>query len=49
MVGMFVMICVFGCKCFVHIRNDERSNVYAKSKQCLLMGYDQDYFDYRCL
>ncbi|XP_047327748.1 uncharacterized protein LOC124931344 [Impatiens glandulifera] len=38
---------VFGCKVFVHIPKDERSNLDVKSKLCAFLGYGDDEFGYR--
>lgn len=38
---------VFGCKAFVHIPQDERSKLDAKTRQCILLGYDLDEFGYK--
>ena len=38
---------VFGCKSFVHVPKDERSNLDAKSRPCIFIGYGEDEFGYR--
>ncbi|KAH0717971.1 hypothetical protein KY285_014002 [Solanum tuberosum] len=38
---------VFRCKAFVHVSKDERSKLDAKTRQCILVGYGQDEFNYR--
>ena len=32
---------VFGCPTYVHISNEERSNLDAKSRQCIFLGYQK--------
>ena len=38
---------MFGCKAFVHIPQDERSKLDAKTRQCILLGYGLDEFGYK--
>ena len=38
----------FGCEAFVHIDQENRTNLEAKSKQCTFIGYEIDDFGY-CL
>jgi len=35
---------VFGCKAFVHIPQDERLKLDAKTRQCIFLGYGLDEF-----
>jgi hypothetical protein len=39
-------LCVFGCKAFVHIPKDERSKLYVKTQQCIVLAYGLDEFGY---
>ena len=39
---------MFGCKCFVHVPEDERCQLDVKSKQCIFIGYSQEEFGDRC-
>ncbi|KAF2318902.1 hypothetical protein GH714_011547 [Hevea brasiliensis] len=41
-------LCVFCCKCFMHVPEDERSKLDAKTRPCIFIGYGQDEFGYRC-
>ena len=38
---------VFGCKTFVHIPQDERLKLDAKTRQCIFLGYGLDEFGYK--
>ena len=38
---------VFGCKAFVHIPQDERLKLDAKTRQCIFFGYGLDEFGYK--
>ena len=38
---------VFGCKAFVHISQDERLKLDAKTRQCIFLGYGLDEFEYK--
>jgi ribosomal protein L12E/L44/L45/RPP1/RPP2 len=40
---------VFGCEAFVHIPQDERSNLDSKTRQCILLSYGGDQFGYKLL
>jgi hypothetical protein len=38
---------VFGCKAYVHIPQDERSKLDAKTRQCIFIDYGLDEFGYK--
>jgi len=38
---------VFGCKAYVHVPKDERTNLDAKTRQCIFISYGQDEFGYK--
>jgi len=38
---------VFGCKAFVHISQDEKLKLDAKTRQCIFFGYGLDEFGYK--
>ncbi|RDY13059.1 hypothetical protein CR513_02068, partial [Mucuna pruriens] len=38
---------VFGCKAFVHVPKDERSKLGMKTRQCIVIGYGHDEYDYK--
>ncbi|WVZ04644.1 hypothetical protein V8G54_017990 [Vigna mungo] len=40
-------LCVFGCKAFVHVPKDERSELDVKTRQCIFIGFGQDEFGYK--
>ena len=42
----YVHFRVFGCKSFIHVSKDERSELDAKTKQCIFIRYGLDEFDY---
>ena len=37
----------FGCEAFAHVDFENRTKMEAKSKKCILVGYDIDEFGYR--
>ncbi|KAL6313137.1 hypothetical protein AAG906_019607 [Vitis piasezkii] len=38
---------VFGCPAYVHIPNEERSKLDAKSRQCIFLGYQKRVKDFK--
>ena len=38
---------VFGCRAFVHVPMDKRTKLDSRSRECILLGYRADEFDYR--
>ena len=38
---------VFGCPTYVHIPNEERSKLDAKSRQCIFLGYQKKVKDFK--
>jgi Integrase core domain len=41
-------LCEIGCKAFVLIQNEDRPKIYARSIECVLVGYSQVSKAYRC-
>ena len=38
---------VFGCPTYVHVSNEERSKLDAKSRQCIFLGYQKRVKDFK--
>ncbi|KAH9319832.1 hypothetical protein KI387_021601, partial [Taxus chinensis] len=38
----------FGCEVFVHIYNDDKTKLEAKSEKCTFIGYGGDDFGCKC-
>ena len=39
---------VFGCICYVHVRDELRTKLDAKAKKCIFLGYSLEHKGYKC-